>query len=352
MPLTVIVGGQFGSEGKGKVATLEAHQMAKPFLVRCGGPNSGHTTFVRGRDVILRQLPSGANIGGATLIVAAGAVIDEKILVEETHLCGVSRDRLIVDPRAVLVEECDRISEQSIATTIGSTASGTGYAAIRRILRSGDVRLACNSEEIARVATVRKVAPILQDAIDQGESVIIEGTQGFGLSLLHGDGYPFVTSKDTTASAFVMEAGLSPRDVTDIILVVRTFPIRVAGMSGDLPNEIDWNRIREISGASQTEPEFTSVTRRLRRVGMFDMEMVVSACRYNKPTSIAVMGLDRLDHSIRGCNTPKSLTQSPSQFLESLIEHTGIPISWCGTGFSTFDVFNLSGTPKGIQHAG
>ena len=151
------------------------------------------------------------------------------------------------------------------------------------------------------------MAPLVHAHLDQGDDVIVEGTQGFGLSLLHAPEYPCATSRDTTASGFAMEVGLSPRDVTTIVMVIRTFPIRVGGNSGPL-DDISWEDVRASSGTPETMPEYTSVTRRLRRVGRFDLDMVKMACRYNKPTSLAVMGLDRLDYANTDVSNTSALT--------------------------------------------
>ena len=98
----------------------------------------------------------------------------------------------------------------------------------------------------------RSVLPfsvLLRQHLDAGERLVLEGTQGFGLSLVHSSYYPFVTSRDTTAAAFVSEAGFSPLDVDEIVLVIRAFPIRVGGNSGPLPNEIDWHTLSTESGS-------------------------------------------------------------------------------------------------------
>jgi adenylosuccinate synthase len=341
MPATAIVGGQYGSEGKGKVTALTASAVSHPWVVRCGGPNSGHTIWINNKKFVLRQLPAAAPQADAHLAIAAGCVVDETRLLEEIRLLGVDSTRLVVDPRAVLVESSDRDNEASLTNAIASTGSGTGSAAARRLLRDRNVRLVDQSRAIREAATVDIVAPRLHSALDEGQHVIIEGTQGFGLSLLHGSGYPYLTSKDTTASAFAMEAGLAPSDVMDVTVVIRTFPIRVGGKSGDLPNEVTWRFVEEYSDAPEEEPEFTSVTDRLRRVALFDIELIRSACRYNRPTSIAVMGLDRLDYANRGVVDFESLSSRAIEFLDMLRLQLDVPIGWIGTGFSTTEAFNL-----------
>ena len=342
MTCTIVVGGQFGSEGKGKVVALEAALKMAPWVVRCGGPNSGHTISLGGREVVLRQIPAGAGHPNSLLLLSAGCVISEQVFADEVQLTGIGKDRLIVDPRAVVLSSDDILSEHnSIDRTIGSTASGTGAALARRMARDGSVRLAASSQILQELAQVKPVAPLLHDHLNKGGDVIVEGTQGFGLSLLHGSHYPFVTSRDTTASGFASEVGLSPRAIGSIIMVIRTYPIRVGGNSGPLPGEVSWDYLAATSGWHEVVPEYTSVTHRLRRVAVFDMVAVQEACAYNCPTSLAVMGLDRLDYRNSKVTTPTGLTDKARDFVTKLENVTGIRVKWVGTGFLSSDALNL-----------
>jgi adenylosuccinate synthase len=341
MPVTIVVGGQYGSEGKGKVVALRANQVPAPWLVRCGGPNSGHTVTIAGKDVILRQVPCCSEPDRATFCISAGCVIDESILLQELDLLGINRGRIIVDPRAVLVTESDREAERRELGEIGSTCSGTGAAQVRRMSRRPDVRLSGDSTAIKARCRVEIVASLLHQVIDCGGHVIVEGTQGFALSLLHGAVYPFVTSRDTTAAGFAMEVGLSPRLIDEIVMVVRTFPIRVGGTSGPFSNEISWEEVGRLGGAPGPVPEYTSVTRRLRRVAHFDMDAVKRASDYNRPTSLAVMGLDRLDHKNLHATNWTQLSECAKQFIVKLESSTAVPVCVVGTGFGTFDAILL-----------
>ena len=147
-----------------------------------------------------------------------------------------------------------------------------------------------------------------------------------------------MASRDTTASGVAAEIGLSPRDVSDIVLVIRTFPIRVGGPSGPLPNEISWERVRELSGALEVIPEYTSVTKQLRRVAGFDADLVAQAVRYNRPTSLAVMGLDRIDHKNHRATRFLDLTERGWRFILGLEKSTGVHVTWVGTGFATSEM--------------
>ena len=237
MSATIVVGGQYGSEGKGKVVALLASRSNSPWLVRCGGPNSGHTVTIDGGDVILRQVPCCSERNQATFCIAAGCAIDEPVLFRELDLLNIDRQRIIVDPRAVIVTEEDRESERRELKEIASTCSGTGAASVRRMSRRSDVSLAKASNAVLKRCRVETVAPLLHHVLDDGGDVIVEGTQGFALSLLHGPDYPYVTSRDTTAAGFAMEVGLSPRLIDRIVMVLRTFPIRVGGTSGPFARE-------------------------------------------------------------------------------------------------------------------
>jgi adenylosuccinate synthase len=346
MPATIVVGGQYGSEGKGKVVALLARPLDSPWLVRCGGPNSGHTVTIDGKDVVLRQVPCCSEPHKATFCLAAGCAIEEAVLLRELDMLKIEWRRIIVDPRAVIVTEQDREAERRELKGIASTCSGTGAASARRMSRRADVCLAKDSDALRSRCRIETVAPLLHNALDDGGDVIVEGTQGFALSLLHGPGYPFVTSRDTTAAGFAMEVGLSPRLIDELVVVVRTFPIRVGGPSGPFPEETSWDEIARISGAPEAFPEYTSVTKRLRRVARFDIEAVKLACRYNRPTGLAVMGLDRLEYANTGVSEVASLTWKARNFLDDLEVATGVPIEFAGTGFGTFDIARVRTTER------
>lgn len=341
MSATVVVGGQYGSEGKGKVVALLAQRVNSPWLVRCGGPNSGHTVRIAGRDVVLRQVPCSLEPSRPVFCLAAGCVIDEAVLIRELDLLGVDRARIIVDPRAVIVTDQDKETERLSLAHIASTYTGTGAAMARRMGRATDVPLAGSSTALRLRCRIETVAPLLNSVLDDGGDVIVEGSQGFGLSLLHGPDYPYVTSRDTTAAGFAMEVGISPRLIRDIVLVLRTFPIRVSGSSGPFVKEVSWEEIHHASGAPETVPEYTSVTKRLRRVAEFDLEMAKLACLYNRPTSLAVMGLDRLDFRNTGVCEFSSLTAIAKTFLEQLELATCVPVEFVGTGFGTLDAIEI-----------
>jgi adenylosuccinate synthase len=348
MSVTMVIDLQFGSTGKGKVAYHEAKQYAQPFFVRTGGPNSGHTIHRGEKEFIFRQLGAGAVLSDSLNFLSAGCVIDEERLLWEIEQCGLPKDRLIIDPRAILLEQADRDNEAGRVAKMGTTASGNGEAMIRRMRREGTARFAGDSARLREVAEIRSVAPILHEGIKHGEDIVVEGVQGFALSVFHSPCYPFCTARDTTASAFASEVGLAPKHIDRVVGVMRAFVIRVGGNSGPLRDEIDWETIQRESGAPDVKPELTSVTKRLRRVGRFDWDLAKMACDYNAPDALAIMGVDRLDYlntgkrsnEVVGLGDP-ALTDKTWDFLNRVEEVTGCWVDWVGTGFHSDDILRV-----------
>lgn len=329
MPVTVIVGGQFGSEGKGKVAHFLAREMGASVAIRVGGPNSGHTVISEKGPVIFKQLPTASILPGVQCVLPAGSYLFPSILLEEIQTSDIDPARIFIDPNAIVITN-DHLQEErssDLKSVIGSTLSGTGAAVSARINRLGNVKLA--QDEKSLNSFIKPVTPFLRDQLNKNERIIIEGTQGFGLSVLHSRDYPYVTSRDTTAAGFVAEAGLSPLDVDDIVLVIRAFPIRVAGNSGPLPNEFSWEELTDESGAELPLIEYTSVTRAKRRVARFDPEIVKQAIMYNYPTRIVLNHLDYID-----VRNPDSLNQNSKSFsfLRRLEGEIGHRIAYAGLG--------------------
>lgn len=295
MPITIVVGGQYGSEGKGKVAHYFAREMKASFVVRCGGPNSGHTVIDEQGDArIFQQLPTAAILPDVKLAICSGSYIDLEVLFREIKETDLDAGRLFIDPDAVIITKELKAREAgcNLMERIGSTGSGTGAAVAARSNREDSLTFVKDIRELEPFAT--DVTEILRDALDRHERIIIEGTQGFGLSPLHARHYPYTTSRDTTAAAFLAETGLSPLDVDDVVLTIRAFPIRVAGNSGPLKDEISWETITAEGMHYLPIEERTSVTKQVRRVARFNPDIVKMAVKINNPTRVVMNHLDYL----------------------------------------------------------
>lgn len=345
MGITVVVGGQFGSEGKGKTTSLLAREFGeKCAVVRCGGPNSGHITYEHGKEYCLRLLPSGV-VYGRRLFLAPAAVVDVKVLHDEIKKYDVSPEQLSVDPFSVAVTPEMQKAEKDLTNLISSTGSGTGAATASKTMRQPGTQLVKDIllENAWLRPYVRDVRSELHDLIDHGYRIILEGTQGFGLSLHHSRMFPKTTSKDTSAAQFVMEAGLSPLQVDQIIMVIRTFPIRVAGkQSGPMKNEITWDLLRQESGYPYDITEVTTVTRKVRRVGRFDRQFVLDSCCVNRPTDLVIHGLDYIDYCNLGVYRYSELTSRAKEFLAMVQNVTGVPVKYAFTGKNNNAVINLT----------
>jgi adenylosuccinate synthase len=355
MSLWVVVGGQFGSEGKGKVAAFITQHENIDVCVRCGGPNSGHS-FVDdgGQTVVLRQLPTGFINPRTRLLIPAGALIDPEVLKQEIEMLGIASERVGIDSASFIIEDRDREQELSLGLRerLSSTLCGVGSAQSRRILRGSDAKLAKDAIPefpwLARYLT--NVSDEVNSVLDQGKSALIEGTQGFGLSLYHSDFYPCTTSRDTTAASFLSEVGVSPCRVTEVVAVFRTFPIRVAGQqAGPLSQEITWEQIQQESGYRHTIEERTTVTKMVRRVGRFDLELARRAVQVNRPTRIALNGLDYLDFRNGDAKRFSDLCLSTRGFIRDLERDTGVPIAYLGVGPSLSQIIPMGGEAVGTR---
>jgi adenylosuccinate synthase len=353
MSLWVVVGGQFGSEGKGKISAFISREENIDICVRCGGPNSGHS-FVddRGHTVILRQLPTGFVNPKTRLLIPAGALIDPAVLKQEIDALTLTPERVGIDRKSFIVEEQDRQQEESLCLRerLSSTLCGVGAAQARRVLRSADSCLAENAvkERSWMEKYLTDVSEEVNSGLDRGKSTLIEGTQGFGLSLYHSGFYPRTTSRDTSAAGFLSEVGVSPLRVTQVVVVFRTFPIRVAGaQAGPLKEEISWQQLQKESGYPYSIEEQTTVTKKIRRVGRFEWELARRALALNAPTHIALNGLDLIDHRNVGIRSIGSLDRKSIEMIDRLSEMSACDSFYLGTSPRLTDTFGpaCSGSP-------
>jgi len=331
MPVTVVVGGQYGSEGKGKICAYLSLKDNADLVVRCGGPNSGHTVDVHGRIYELKQVPAGFVNPTSRLLLAPGALINPALLLHEIDICGLDATRIGIDRNAGIIEDFDRATEveNSLRDRLGSTGVGMGSAVSRRTLRRADFRVAAAVAELRPFVT--SVAEELAEARRADRKIIVEGTQGFGLSLYHTENWPYCTSRDTTAHSFLSEVGIGVRNF-DVVMAIRTYPIRVGGNSGPLKNEISWGDVRQQSGYPSPLAEYTTTTKRLRRVARFDWDVVLRAVAANQPTHLALHGLDYVDYRNLDVKKVEDLTDRARSFIDEVAERTGVPVSFGGTG--------------------
>jgi len=334
MPATVIVGAQWGDEGKGKIVDLLAQH--SDFVCRYqGGPNAGHTIVCDGETFKLHHVPSGILSKGKICVVGAGCVIDPGLLVEEIDELerrGVTTAGLRVSGNAHLIMPwhvaIDSASERRLGKLqIGTTRRGIGPAYADKAARLGirvqdildpkilrqkfETALAEKNivlerlhdaaplqvEELAErmEACAQRLRPYVADtsllvdrALKEGRRVLLEGAQGTLLDLDHGT-YPFVTSSNPIAGAAATGTGIGPTRIDSVVGVAKAYVTRVG--EGPFPTEIegpDQERVRELGG------EYGTTTGRERRCGWLDLVGLRFAARVNGLTSLALTKLDVL----------------------------------------------------------
>ena len=333
MPSTVVVGAQWGDEGKGKIVDLLAQESDVVGRYQ-GGPNAGHTIVAGGETFKIRQTPSGV-ISGKTSVIGAGCVVDPQVLLDELDdlaARGVDVSVVVVSGNAHLIMPwhvaIDQASERRLGSLqIGTTRRGIGPAYADKAARIGirvqdvldpkilrqkiEVALAEKNLWLERIYEVppfdleqvweqyaglaERLAPYVGDvsllvdrALDEGRNVLFEGAQATLLDLDHGT-YPFVTSSNPIASGAATGIGIGPTRIDRVLGVSKAYVTRVG--EGPFPSEIrgaDQARLRELGG------EFGTVTGRERRCGWLDLVALRYAVRVNGMTSLALTKLDVL----------------------------------------------------------
>lgn len=336
MPATVVVGTQWGDEGKGKFTDLVAKEMH--LVVRYqGGHNAGHTIVVDGESFALQLVPSGILYAHITPVIGNGVVVDPRVLLAELDMLegkGIDTSRMKVSGNAHLIlpyhQELDKVSERWLGKNkIGTTKRGIGPAYADKAARTGirvqdlldpeifrdklDAALREKNAVLAKVYNrlplafddicdeylgrcAPRVAPMIADATDlihealeAGQQVLLEGAQATFLDLDHGT-YPYVTSSNPVAGGACTGAGIGPRAIERVIGVAKAYVTRVG--AGPFPTELT-DEIGDL--LVDRGHEYGTNTGRRRRPGWFDAVMMRHAVRLNSLSELALTKLDVLD---------------------------------------------------------
>jgi adenylosuccinate synthase len=323
MTVTIIVGGFWGDEGKGKIISYLAYTEDPAIIARGGvGTNAGHTVVFEGKKFGLRMIPSGFTSKKSRLLIGAGVLVDPAIFLKEIKETGCD-NRIGIDYQAGIIDEVHREKDQKdkhYSEKIGSTGTGCGPANADRARRT--LRLAKDVSELEPYLT--DVSIELNEAIEAGKNVILEGTQGTMLSLFHGT-YPFVTSKDVSAPQICSDVGVGPTKVDEVVIVFKAFMTRVG--EGPMPGTLS-----EEESEKRGWVEFGTVTGRPRRSAPIDFDIARKAIRLNGATQIALTKLDIVFPDIAGANSADKLTKEALEFIANIEQETGIPVTFIGTG--------------------
>lgn len=342
----VLIGGQFGSEGKGQLSAYLSQEY--DYVLRVGGPNAGHRVASPGGSFTYIHLPSGCADNNSKILIGPGSVIDPTDFIKEVSESGVDPKRITIDPLAMTISPSDVANERVLSAKISSTGRGVGAATARKILDRGksDVILAKDHPSLRNFC--RPIEEILEYAFASDKRVLLEGTQGSLLSIHHGY-YPYVTSRDTNAAGCLSEAGISPRRVRKVVMVTRPYPIRVGnpaegrGTSGPIESEISTDVIAARAGLDPVllkKQEVASRTGKPRRFGEFSWAQFKKSCNLNTPTDIALTFADYIDVSNRNAFRFEQLTIDTILFIEALEQVAQAPVSLINTKFDQRSVID------------
>jgi len=332
LPCTVVVGGFFGDEGKGKIVSYLALKDRPHIAARGGvGTNAGHTVIYQNKLFKMRMLPSAFVNKKTRLLIGPGVLINPSILLEEVKMTA-SEDRVGLDFQCAIIDNQhilrDRVNEH-LSKTVQTTGSGCGPCMEDRVKRV--VKIARDTPELAKYLT--DVPLEVNTAIDEGKLVLVEGTQGTFLSLYHGT-YPYVTCKDVTAPSICADVGIGPTKIDDVIVVFKAYTTRVGGgfLAGELPED-EANR----RGWS----EMATVTQRRRRAAPFNFDLAKRAVMLNGATQAAITKLDVIYPECRGITSVDKLPKSGLEFVKKIEESIRIPVTLIGTGPTVADIIDL-----------
>ena len=329
MPCTVVAGGFWGDEGKGKIISYLALHDKVNVCVRTGSVNAAHTIWYQGKRYALHMVPGGFVNEKCRLLIAPGANVHVGQFLKEVEETNV-KNRIGVDNQASVIEEKHSVQDKTSAHLkgLGTTGWGVGPAIEERVRRTA--KLARDIPELKPY--LADVAADVNNAIDRKKQVLLEGTQGMLLSFFHGT-YPYVTGRDTSASAICSEAGVGPTRVDDVLLVLKSFVTRVG--TGPLPGEISKEEAMK-RGWFET----AAGTGRDRRAAPFNFELARRSVMINGATQIALTKLDTVYPGCKGAKTYEEVPRDAKQFINKVEKETGVPVVFIGTGPDALDLID------------
>jgi adenylosuccinate synthase len=329
MPCTVITGGFWGDEGKGKIVSYLALKDKLDVCLRTGSVNAAHTVWLEGNRYALHMVPAAFVYEKCRLLIGAGANVHVAKFLEEVEATNV-KNRIGIDQQASIIEEKHSIQDKTSEHLkgLGTTGWGIGPAIEERVRRTA--KLAKDIPELKPYLT--DAATEANNSISAGKKVLLEGTQGLMLSLFHGT-YPYVTGRDTSASAICSEAGVGPTKVNHVLVVFKAFMTRVG--TGPLPRELT-----KEEALKRGWFETAAGTGRDRRSAPFNFELARKAVMVDGATQAALTKLDILYPECKGARTYDELPIEAKQFINEIEKQTGIPIVLIGTGPEALDIID------------
>jgi len=356
--VTIITGGHFGDEGKGKIVSYLALKDKPDIVARAGvGPNAGHTVYKDGKEFGLRMIPCGFVNESSRLMIGSGVLLNPEVFLKEVDMTGI-KGRIFLDRRCAIIEEKHRKEDSSnsfLKQKVGTTGSGCGPANAERANRT--IKLAKDIPELEPYLT--DVPMEVNSAIDSGKEVLLEASQGFGLSLFYGT-YPYVTSKDTSASMAAVDIGIGPTKVDRVMVIYKAYTTRVG--EGPLDTLITEENIENYplwkdvlqdarnkginSGiVNETLAEYLgekgTVTHRVRRIGDFDINLAKYSAMVNGATEIVISCLDKIFPECSKVGEYDKLSERAKEHIERIESGIGVKVGLISTGPGAMDTIDL-----------
>lgn len=382
--VTVVLDSQAGSCGKGKFIGYLAGKTNPEIAINNFMSNAGHTCVLdNGTPIMTQHLPTSVVSSNTTLIIGPGAAITPKILFDEIikYADLIGNRQIIINPRAVAILDKHVKTEQEVLRS-GSTFKGCGAAQADKVMRQAilfgewykewthnwakadgigdyDGYTFEQVRHIIRHIIIDDTMDYINDTIDVGGNVIIEGSQGCDLDINYGLSYPNTTSRQCHAGQLVADCGISPRLVTDIIMIMRPYPIRISNTtnlknddgttlitsSGDYDGseEITWDIVKDRCGAPADVQfgEMTTVTKKMRRVFEPNWDRLEYVTKLNRPTEIALNFAQYIDYNMLGKTDVSDITPKLWEFINIVEKVTGVPVTMIGTGAKDGEIIDL-----------
>jgi adenylosuccinate synthase len=327
MAVTVVVGGQYGDEGKGKIISYLALNDRPEVIARGGGgPNAGHSVEYGGKKYKIRLCPSGFVNGKAKLVIGAGVFIDADVFLKEVKDFSLGT-RCKIDRRCTLItqEYKDMDGASANSSKIGTTKTGMGPTAAARASRT--------AKFVGEDARLKPYLCDCHELVNCAKNVLIEGSQGFMLSNLYGT-YPFCTSKDVSASAICSEVGIGPTRVDTVVMVIKAYTTRV----GNGPFE---GEVSEADAKKTGMQEYGTVTGRPRRTNPnLVWNEIKYAARVNGSNCLALTKLDVKFPKAAGVKEFEKLPKEARDFVLLVEKNSGVKVGLIGTGADAVDIID------------
>ena len=348
----IVMGGQAGSESKGKLSGWLCDRETPDLLVMTSSPNAGHTMIVpTGEKKVSYHLPVGSVMCGCPIVLGPASLINIRTFKDEVVALGIDPHRITIDPRASVItpEHMDRESLIGMSD-IGSTLQGVGECRTSKMGRKESHLLIgqVDYRALPDGVSILPTAPIISEFLDQGLTVLCESTQGFDLDLEHGIDPRYCTSKMINPAMAMAEAGVPPSRIGDVYGVIRPYPIRVnnrTGTSGPYAEaeEIMWGMVADrcgFPGKSAEFGEYTTTTKLPRRVFEFSWVRFAEFVRICGPTHLCLQFANYLDWNVLGETRYLDCPMGVLDFIWELEKRSGVWVSHIGTGPGHLDMIS------------